>query len=60
MITMVMEEEEDKRAYSIWVDWEIRVISFQKVEGFEELQYPTHEEMFQFAIQKGNEGFGIQ
>lgn len=53
-------ESEDEKVHSIWVDWENRVISFRKADGFEERQYPTHEEMFQFAIQKGNEGFGIQ
>lgn len=55
-----MEEKEEKSVYSIWVNWERRVISFQKADGFEEIQYPTHEEMFRFAIEKGNEGFGIQ
>ena len=46
--------------YSIWVDWENRVISFQKAEGFEKLEYPTHDEMFAFAIEKGSGGFAIQ
>jgi len=55
-----MEETEEKSVYSIWVNWERRVISFQKADGFEEIQYPTHDEMFRFAIEKGNEGFGIQ
>jgi len=59
-ITDAMEETEEKSVYSIWVNWERRVISFQKADGFEEIQYPTHDEMFRFAIEKGNEGFGIQ
>lgn len=46
--------------YSIWVNWKQRIVSFQKAEGFEELRYPTHEDMFQFAIAKGFDGFGIQ
>ena len=46
--------------FSIWVDWENRVISFSEENGFEELQFPSHEEKFKFAIDKGNEGFGIQ
>ena len=53
-------EGEEKKVHSIWVDWENRVISFRKAEGFEELQYTTHEEMFAFAIEKGFGGFGIQ
>ena len=55
-----MSKEEGDRVYSIWVNWDKRIISFEKEEGFQELQYKTHEEMFRFAIRKGNEGFGIQ
>ena len=55
-----MQKEEEETVYPIWVNWEKRIISFEKVTGFQELQYKTHEEMFRFAIQKGNEGFGIQ
>ena len=55
-----METEEEAQIYSIWVDWKNRVISFQKAEGFEKLEYPSHEEMFAFAIEKGFAGFGIQ
>lgn len=53
-------ESEEETAYSIWVDRKNRVVSFQKVDGFEELQYPTHKEMLAFAIEKGLAGFGIQ
>lgn len=55
-----MDEREEEMVFSIWVDWENRVISFSKENGFEELQFPTHEEKFMFAIDRGNEGFGIQ
>ena len=55
-----MEEREEETVFSIWVNWERRVISFTQESGFEELQYRTHDEMFQFAIDRGNEGFGIQ
>ena len=48
------------KVFCLWVDWNRRVVSFEKVEGFEELRYATHDEMFQFAIERGNEGFGIQ
>ena len=60
VITDDMSKEEEEEMYSIWVNWEKRIISFEKVEGFQELQYKTHDEMFRFAIEKGNEGFGIQ
>ena len=55
-----MEDREEEKGFSVWVNWERRVISFTEANGFEELHYPTHDEMFRFAIQKGNEGFGIQ
>ena len=55
-----MEEREEEAVFSIWVDWEKRVISFSKENGFEEMRFPPHEEKFKFAIDRGNEGFGIQ
>lgn len=55
-----MEEIEERTIFSIWVNWEKRVISFSQADGFEELQFQTHEEKFKFAIERGNEGFGIQ
>lgn len=55
-----METEEKEKVCSLWVNWNRRVISFEKVEGFEEIWYSSHEEMFHFAIEKGNEGFAMQ
>lgn len=54
------EEKEIQNGYPVWVDWEHRVVSFQKVEGFEELQHRTHDEMFLFAIRLVDTGFAIQ
>ena len=56
----VMEDREEETVFSVWVNWKQRVISFTHENEFEELQYLTHEEMFRFVIEKGNEGFGIQ
>ncbi len=53
-------EEAEAEIFSVWVNWETRVISFEESEGFERLEYATHEEMFDFAIKKGFSGFGIQ
>ena len=50
-----MDEREEETVFSIWVDWENRVISFSEENGFEELRFPTHEEKFKFAIDRGNE-----
>ena len=55
-----MEEREGETVFSIWVNWEKRVISFTQEKGFEELTFPTHDELFRFAIERGNEGFAIQ
>ena len=55
-----MEEREEEAVFSIWVDRENLVISFSEETGFEELRFPSHEEKFKFAIDRGNEGFGIQ
>ncbi len=54
------QEKERGTVYPIWVDWDRRIISFSEADGFEKLEYPTHEEMFAFAVEKGFEGFGIQ
>ncbi len=39
--------------YSLWIDWIRRIVSFQEVDGFEELHYETHQEMLNFAVGKG-------
>ena len=53
-------EEENKDCWPIWVDWNRRIVSFQEAAGFEKLEYPTHDERFQFAIEKTMAGFAIQ
>lgn len=53
-------EKKEERAWTLWVNWEKRVISFQEAAGFEKLNFPSHEEKFAFAIEKGSSGFAIQ
>ena len=56
-----MERETDNTVcWPIWVDWNRRIVSFQEVAGFEKLEYPSHDEMFQFAMEKTMKGFAIQ
>lgn len=55
-----MEDTEEQEIHTVWMDWEKRIISFSMAEGFEEIQFPTREEKLQFAVSKGNAGFGIQ
>lgn len=52
--------EDGKHTWSIWVDWEKRIISFRKAEGFEALRFANREEMLTFAVEKSTAGFGIQ
>ena len=59
-VTDTMADREDLKLFSIWVNWDKRVISFHKVVGFEELQFPTYEDKFKFVTERGYEGFGIQ
>lgn len=54
------EEKEIQSGYPVWVDWERRIVSFQKAEGFDEISYSTHDEMFLFAIKLIDTGFAIQ
>ena len=49
-----------EKVFSIWVNWEAKVISFSPDDGFEELCFHSHDEKLRFAIERGNEGFGIQ
>ena len=49
-----------KQCWTLWIDWENRVISFQKAKGFEELTCDTHAEMLRYAVEKGSEGYAIQ
>ena len=55
-----MEEKKREKPFTLWVNWETKVISFSKENGFEELRFPTHEDKLRFAIDRGKEGFGIQ
>lgn len=45
---------------SAWIDRVNRIVSFQQAEGFEEVRFPTHREMFQFVIEKSRTGYRIQ
>lgn len=53
-------EAEDQQYHCAWIDWANAVVSFQKAAGFEEMRFPTHNEMFAFVIEKSASGFRIQ
>lgn len=52
--------KETEKTYSAWIDRESRVVSFEKVEGYAQIQFPTHEEMFMFVIRQTEHGYRIQ
>ena len=54
------DEGKGSQVFSLWVNWESRVISFSPEAGFEELQYSSREDMLRFAVKRSNEGFAIQ
>lgn len=59
--TDAMEKElEEAEKWPVWINWDRRIVSFEEAEGFERLEYPSHDEMFQFAIDKTMDGFAIQ
>lgn len=54
-----MELEVDQ-SFSVWIDWDAKIISFQKVDGFDELTFRSNEEKLSFVVKKGLDGYGIQ
>lgn len=55
-----MEKDTDPKGCSLWGDWENKIISFHKLDDFEDLRFPTQEEMLASAVEKSNFGFKIQ
>ena len=44
----------------LWIDHQNRIISFQKVSGFEPMSFPDHESMLAYAFEKGSSGYRLQ
>lgn len=55
-----MDEREEDALYPLWIDWDNRIVSFQDIDGFEEILFANNDDKLRFAIARGNEGFGIQ
>jgi hypothetical protein len=53
-------ELEIEQCFSVWIDRDTRIVSFQKVEGFEKLTFQTNEEKLAFVVKMGSDGYGIQ
>ena len=52
--------EKKQTVFTIWIDWTNRIISFQKVEGFETKTFSSSEERLEYAFQKCANGYRIQ
>lgn len=52
--------EEKERTHFAWIDRKRRIVSFRYAEGFEEMRFATHEEMFSYVIGKTDLGFRLQ
>lgn len=55
-----MTQIEDTPLCTAWIDRENRIVSFRQAEGFEKVEFPTHQEMFAFMIEKSTSGYRIQ
>lgn len=54
------QEKKTQQSQSVWVDATERIVSFKYVEGLEQLNFPSHDEMIVFVIEKGATGYRIQ
>ncbi len=56
-----MEEEEKSRGtHALWIHKGLCVLSFQKIKGFLEIRFPTHEEMIRYAVRLTEAGYRIR
>ena len=53
-------DKDEEKAFMVWIDRNDRIVSFEIVEGYEEVEFPDNEEKLQFVVNKGFDGFRIQ
>ena len=53
-------ERENGKPVSIWIDKDNLIISFKKVEGFEERIFPDHDKMMETVFHMGSSGYRFQ
>lgn len=53
-------KRENGKPVSIWIDKDNLVISFKKVEGFEERIFPDHDKMMETVFHMGSSGYRFQ
>lgn len=54
------EEEERQKTCSAWINKEKAIVSFQEVDGFKEVIFSTHDEMFMLVVKLSQSGYRIQ
>ena len=53
-------DKEEEKVFSVWIGRNEHIVSFEKIEGYEEVVFLNNEEKIQFVVQKGFAGFRIQ
>ena len=54
------ENKEKETSVSVWIDIDNLVISFKKVEGFEERIFPDRDKMMETIFHMGSSGYRFQ
>lgn len=53
-------EEENQRAYIVWVSEDQKILSFQRLDGYQEKSFPSHDEKFAYVVSLCESGYRIQ
>lgn len=53
-------EQLQEKGYTVWINLRDRIVSFEKQEHFQKLQFSSHEEKLNYVVEKGTSGFRIQ
>lgn len=53
-------DNEEEKTFSVWINWNDRIVSFEEVVGLEKVDFLDNEIKLQFVVEKGFDGFRIQ
>ena len=53
-------EQEEEQLFSVWIDRNQQIVSFESVEGYEVLFFESNEEKIHYVVALGKSGFRIQ
>ena len=54
------QENETEKSVPVWIDKVNRIVSFRKVNGFEQLNFSDRNEMLIYVVEIGLSGYRIQ